>query len=80
MKLLTHPSLTSFLAFSNNVYTLQELKNMELKVIQNLDFDFLAPTTEEFFSINSDFFEFTEQQRFSNNKGFLVSIFSMLLY
>ena len=47
---------------------------MELKVIQNLDFDFLAPTTEEFFSINSDFFEFTEQQRFFGEYFFDASL------
>ena len=61
---ITYPPLKSFIALSENLYTLEELINMEIKVIKKLDFDILSPTAEEFFGINADNFEFTEKQRF----------------
>ena len=61
---IIYPRLQSFIELSDNAYTLQELKDMEIKVIQKLDCDILAPTADEFFSINSDFFEFTEIQKY----------------
>ena len=61
---ITYPPLKSFLDLSENSYTLEELINMEIKVIKKLDFDVLSPTAEEFFGINADNFEFTEKQRF----------------
>jgi len=62
---VNYPSLETFILLSENAYTLEELKDMEIKVIQNLDCDILAPTAEEFFSINADYFEFTEIQKYS---------------
>jgi cyclin B len=59
-----YPTLNSFLAISDYTYTLQELKDMERRVIKKLDFDILAPTAEEFYEINAEYFEFTEKQRF----------------
>ena len=61
---IIYPTLETFLAFSNNSYTLKELRDMEIKILQELDFDILSPTSEEFFDINADYFEFTEKQRF----------------
>ena len=61
---IIYPRLQSFIELSDNAYTLQELKDMEIKVIQKLECDILAPTADEFFSINSDFFEFTEIQKY----------------
>jgi cyclin B len=59
-----YPPLISFLAFSDNLYTLKELTNMEKKVILTLEFDILAPTADDFFMINAEYFEFTEKQKF----------------
>jgi hypothetical protein len=61
---IMYPSLNSFIALSDYTYTLQELRDMERKVIKKLDFDILAPTAEEFFGINAEYFKFTEKQRF----------------
>ena len=61
---VNYPSLQTFILLSENAYTLEELKDMEIKVIQNLECDILAPTAEEFFSINADYFEFTEIQKY----------------
>ena len=56
--------MISFLAFSDNLYTLKELTDMEIKVIRSLEFDILAPTADDFFMINAEYFEFTEKQKF----------------
>ena len=61
---VNYPSLETFILLSENAYTLEELKDMEIKVVQKLDCDILAPTAEEFFAINADFFEFTEIQKY----------------
>ena len=58
------PSLNTFLALSNFAYTKQELVDMEREVIKKLNFDILAPTAEEFFEINAEYFEFTQEQKF----------------
>ena len=59
-----YPPLRAFLAFSDNLYTLKELTDMEIKVIRSLEFDILAPTADYFFMINAEYFEFTEKQKF----------------
>ena len=56
--------LNTLLKFSDNFYTLEELKNMEQIVLKKLSFDILAPTAEEFFEINAYNFQFTEIQKF----------------
>ena len=58
------PSLNTFLALSNFAYTKQELVDMEREVIKKLNFDILAPTAEEFYEINTEYFEFTQEQKF----------------
>ena len=58
------PSLSTFLALSNFAYTKQELIDMEREVVKKLDFDIFAPTAEEFFEINAEYFEFTQEQKF----------------
>ena len=79
---IIYPRLTSFLAVADNAYTLKELTDMELKVIKKLEFDILAPTAEEFFSINADYFEFTQKQRFFGEYLLDVSLldFGLLKY
>ena len=61
---IMYPSLNSFLALSDYSYSLEELTNMERHVMKILDFDILAPTAEEFYEINAEYFKFTEKQRF----------------
>ena len=61
---IMYPSLNSFLALSDYSYSLEELTNMERHVMKILDFDILAPTAEEFYAINAEYFKFTEKQRF----------------
>jgi len=58
------PSLNTFLALSNFAYTKQDLVDMEREVFKKLNFDILAPTAEEFFEINAEYFEFTQEQKF----------------
>jgi cyclin B len=58
------PSLNTFLALSNFAYTKEELIEMERDVIKRLKFDILAPTAEEFFEINAEYFEFTQEQKY----------------
>ena len=58
------PPLKTFLAFSSFAYTKQELLKMEKKIMKKLKFDILAPTAEEFFAINSEYFKFTDEQRY----------------
>ena len=59
-----YPSLQTFVDLTANAYTVEELINMELLVLQKLKFDIPIPATSEFFEINADYFEFTEKQRF----------------
>ena len=61
---IRYPSLQAFIALSDYSYSLEELTEMERKIIIILNFDILAPTAEEFYGINADYFEFTEEQRF----------------
>ena len=61
---IMYPSLNSVLALSDFSYSLQELTNMERFVMKILDFDILAPTAEEFYAINAEYFKFGEKQRF----------------
>ena len=58
------PSLNTFLALSNFAYTKEELIEMEREVIKKLKFDILAPTAEEFYEINAEYFEFTQEQKY----------------
>jgi len=58
------PSLNVILAFSENAYSKEELIHMERKIIKELNFDILAPTAEEFYEINAQFFNFSDEQKY----------------
>lgn len=58
------PSLNVILAFSENAYSKEELLGMERKIIKELNFDILAPTAEEFYEINAQFFNFLDEQKY----------------
>lgn len=61
---ITYPSIQIFLALSEFSYNSKELIKMEKIIIKELNFDVLPPTAEEFFEINSQYFNFTEEQKF----------------
>ena len=67
---ITYPPLKSFIALSENLYTLEELTNMEIKVIKKLDFDILSPTAEEFFGIIADKKILEELEKRTGKKGY----------
>ena len=58
-----YPRLEDFIKITDNAYTKKELLNMEMLVLQTLNFDFLFPTSEEFFSILSKIFHFNKVQQ-----------------
>ena len=60
---IIYPSLNKFIQITDNAYTVEELKNMEKKIIKSLNFDILSPTAEEFFDINAEYFNFTKNQK-----------------
>ena len=57
-----YPKLEDFINITDNSYTKKQLLNMEMLVLQTLNFDFLFPTAEEFFSILSKIFHFNKVQ------------------
>jgi hypothetical protein len=64
---IIYPSLNKFIQLTDNAYTVEELKNMEKKIIKSLNFDILSPTAEEFFDINAEYFNFTKNQKSFGN-------------
>ena len=58
------PKAKVYVDFTDNAYTLQELLNMEINIMQLLNFDILIPTAEEFYGIISKTYEFTRVQHF----------------
>ena len=57
-----NPRLEEFVNITDNAYTKTELLNMEIHVLQTLNFDILFPTSEEFYDILSKFFNFNRVQ------------------
>ena len=58
------PKLQNLSDISDHSYTKKEINEMEIKVMQHLNFDILAPTAEEFYGLLAEFCEFTEKQRY----------------
>lgn len=61
---IIYPSIQTFLGLSGFAFTDEELTKMEMKIIYLFNFDILAPTAEEFFAINSEYFKFNKEQIF----------------
>ena len=61
---ISWPKAKVYVDFTDNAYTLQELLNMEINIMQLLNFDVLIPTAEEFYGIISKTYEFTRVQHF----------------
>lgn len=57
-----YPRLEDFINITDNAYTKKELLNMEILVLKTLNFDFLFPTSEEFYSILSKNYHFNKVQ------------------
>ena len=58
---IIYPSLKKLIKLTDNAFSISELKNMEIKIMKTLNFDILSPTTEEFFEINAEFFNFSDE-------------------
>ena len=58
---IIYPSLNKLIQLTDNAFTISELKNMEIKIMKTLNFDILSPTAEEFFEINAEFFNFSDE-------------------
>lgn len=57
-----YPKLEKFVDSTDGAYTIQELLNMEIDVMQTLNFDIFSPTPEDFYDVISKTFEFTRKQ------------------
>lgn len=71
------PSLQQFIDLTNSAYTKSELLNMEKEILKTLNFEILFPTAEEFYSIISKSYNFTEVQ---NNLGYYFLDSSLIDY
>jgi len=58
---IIYPSLKKLIQLTDNAFSISELKNMEIKIMKTLNFDILSPTAEEFFEINAEFFNFSDE-------------------
>ena len=58
------PNLQHFIDISNGAYTKSELLDMEKDILKTLNFEILFPTAEDFYSIISKFYNFTEIQNY----------------
>ena len=56
------PPLQQFIDISNGAYTKSELLDMEKEILKTLNFEILFPTAEDFYSIISTYYNFTEVQ------------------
>ena len=59
-----YPTLKDFVEFSANAYVVEQLITMEKLVLQQLEYNILSPTADEFFAINANYLKFTKKQRF----------------
>lgn len=71
------PSLQQFIDITNGAYTKPKLLEMEKDVLKTLNFEILFPTAEEFYSIISKSYNFTEVQ---NNLGYYFLDSSLIDY
>ena len=76
------PNLQDFSDLSDHAYTKKEINEMEIKVMQHLNFDILASTVEEFYGLLAEFCEFTEKQRYFGEYFLNASLndYSLLKY
>ena len=64
---IVYPDLNTFLHMTNDAYKIYQLINMENKIIKSLNYDFLTPTSDEFFDLFAEYYYFTDKQIFSGN-------------
>jgi cyclin B len=58
-----YPKLEVFINITNNAYNKKELLEMEILVLQTLNFEILYPTSDEFYNILSKIFNFNKTQK-----------------
>jgi cyclin B len=71
------PSLQQFIDITSGAYSKSELLDMEKEILKTLNFEILFPTAEEFYSIISKSYNFTEVQ---NNLGYYFLDSSLIDY
>ena len=59
-----YPKLKEFIMITDNAYTKKELLDMEIEVLQELNFEILAPSSLEFYNIITNAFNFNRVQYF----------------
>lgn len=76
------PSNQAFIQLTAFAYTVEELEEMEVKVMFEFNFDNLSPTVEDFFAINSEYFLFDKKQNFVGEYFLNISLlgYDMLKY
>lgn len=58
-----YPKLEEFINITNSTFNKKELLEMEILVLQTLNFDILYPTSDEFYNILSKIFNFNKTQK-----------------
>ncbi len=61
---IIYPSLIKFSQLTDNAYTPNQITFMEQKILKILKFDIFTPTSEEFYHINAEYFDFNEEQKY----------------
>lgn len=61
---IDYPRLGEFVHITDDAYTIQELLNVEIDVMQTLNFEIFFPTAEDFYGIISKTYDFTKKQYF----------------
>ena len=59
-----YPQLNKFIEITDNAYNKQELLSMEYDVLKILNFNLIAPTSNDFYNILAKLFSFEEKQYF----------------
>ena len=67
---------------TENAYKINILIQIEKKIVECLDYDFLTPTAEEFFDLIAEYFNFNEKQKFFGKYFLEASLidYSLLKY
>ena len=61
---IMYPSLKKFAELTDNAYSVNQIVSMEKKILKILKFDIFTPTSEEFYHINAEYFDFNEEQKY----------------
>ena len=59
-----YPKIVEFVNITDNAYSISELLNMTISILQTLNFEIFTSTPEEFYNILSKAFNFNKQQHY----------------